>query len=334
MALSATDLSALGETPVTIRSTAFSNVHLRLDATGVTAPADEGGGTVNCRYGAGLTERFRVRPQTDGSFAFESVSFPKVYLRLDGRGVTAQTGTGGGKVNAQFNATAPGPWEKFHARDQADGSFSLESVSFPEVYLRMNGSGVTAATGSGGGTVNAQFGAAGGIHETFVLAMADQRLDFRMQRQEQTLWCWNAATVSTAVYYDPASPWTQGRLANAELERDDCIVGAGAVSPCNQGRWPDTALTRIGRLNVRSNAALTTVQIGAEMARNAPVIVNISWRGGGGHIVAVRGRSVIDGVDYVSVADPWEGDSDITYDAFRNRYQGTGTWTVSYKTQR
>lgn len=332
MALSVADLAVLGDTPVTIRSTAFSNVYLRMDANGVTAPADYGGGTVNAQYGAGLYERFRVRPQTDGSFAFESVAFPKVYLRMDGREVSTQTEFGGGTVNAQYSAAGPGPWEKFHTRPQTDGSVSLESAAFPKVYLRLIGSGVTATSGAGG-TVNAQFGAEGGIHEKFVLAMDDQRLDFRMQHQEQTMWCWNAATVSTAAFYDPASTWTQGKLANAELGRNDCAVGAGAVSPCNQGRWPDTALTRIGRLNARSNNALTNVQLGAELTRSAPVIVNIAWQGGGGHIVAVRGRSVINGVDYVSVADPWEGDSDVTYDVFRNRYQGSGTWTVSYKTK-
>jgi hypothetical protein len=34
------------------------------------------------------------------------------------------------------------------------------------------------------------------------------------------------------------------------------------------------------------------------------------------------------------VADPWYGDSDVTYDTFLNRYQGAGTWNVSYQTQR
>ncbi|WP_330182039.1 hypothetical protein OHB26_37885 [Nocardia sp. NBC_01503] len=333
MPLSAADLAALGDTPITIRSTAFSNVFLRMDASGVTAPADFGGGTVNCQYGAGAYERYRVRPQSDGSYAFESVAFPKVYLRMDGSGVTSQTESGGGTVNCQYGA-GPGPYEKYHASPQTDGSFSFESMAFPKVFLRVNGTGVTANTSTGGGTVNAQFGADGGIHEKFILTMDDQRLDFRMQHQEQTLWCWDAATVSTAAYYDPATPWTQCTLANAELGRNDCCVGAGAVSPCNQGRWPDTALTRIGRLNVRLNAALTNAQLGAEMAKSAPVIVNIAWQGGGGHIAALRGRSVSGGVDYVSVADPWYGDSDVTYDVFRNRYQGTGTWNVSYKTQR
>lgn len=334
MPLSAADLAALGDTPISIRSTAFANVYLRMNGSGVTSTTEAGGGTVNCQYGAGPYEKFRVRTQTDGSYSFESVAFPKVYLRMDATGVTTQTSTGGGKVNCQYTTGTPSAYERFHASPQQDGSFSLESMAFPKVYLRLNGTGVTAMTANGGGTVNSQFGADGGIHEKFYLTMDDQRLDFNMQRQEQTMWCWDAATVSTAAYYNPATAWTQCTLANEELGRNDCCVGAGAVSPCNQGRWPDTALQRVRHLNQRLNNALSSAQLGAEMAKSAPVVVNIAWQGGGGHIAAVRGRSVSNGVDYVSVADPWYGDSDVTYEVFRNRYQGNGTWNVSYKTQR
>lgn len=334
MPLSVADLATLGDTPITIQSTAFANVYLRMDGSGVTSSTDSGGGKVNCQFNAGANEKYKVRAQTDGSYSFESVAFPKVYLRMDGRGVTSQTESGGGTVNCQFIASAPGPWEKYKASPQANGSFSFESAAFPNVYLRLNGTGVTSNTSTGGGTVNCQFNANGGIHETFVLNMADQLINFAMQHQEQTMWCWDATSVSVAAFYDPATAWTQCSLANAELSRKDCCVAAGAVSPCNQGRWPDTALQRIGHWNTRLDSALTTAQLGAEMAKSAPVAVNIAWQGGGGHIAALRGRSLSNGVEHVSVADPWYGDSDVTYDTFRNRYQGSGTWNVSYKTQR
>lgn len=334
MPLSVADLATLGDTPITIRSTAFANVYLRMDGSGVTSFTGPGGGKVNCQFNAGAYEKYKVRAQTDGSYSFESVAFPKVYLRMDGSGVTSQTGSGGGTVNCQFIAGTPGPYEKYKASPQTDGSFSFESAAFPNVYLRLNGTGVTSNTSTGGGTVNCQFNANGGIHEKFFLNMDDQNLNFVMQHQEQTMWCWDAASVSVAKFYDPAAAWTQCSLANAELNRNDCCVPAGQVSPCNQGRWPDTALQRIEHLNQRLNSALTSAQLGAEMAKSAPVVVNIAWQGGGGHIAALRGRSLRDGADWVSVADPWYGDSDVTYDTFRNRYQGSGTWNVSYKTQR
>ena len=110
------------------------------------------------------------------------------------------------------------------------------------------------------------------------------------------------------------------------------------MSPCNWGRWPDTPLQTVGHLSERLDNALSSVQLGAELAKSAPVVVNIAWRDRngvitGGHIVALRGRSLRDGVEWVSVSDPWNGDSDMTYDNFRNRYPDNGLWNVSYRTK-
>lgn len=214
---------------------------------------------------------------------------------------------------------------------------SFESVAFPGIFLRLVGSGVTAASGPGG-TVNCQLNANGGANESFFLNLADQNINFAVQHQEQTWWCWDAVTVSVAKFYKPSAAWTQCSLANAEFARNDCCVGAGQVSPCNWGRWPDSPLTTVGVFKERLNNALTSLQLGAELARSAPVVVNIAWRDRngnitGGHIVALRGRSLRDGVEWVSVSDPWTGDSDMTYDNFRNNYPDNGLWNVSYKTK-
>ena len=331
MPVSAADLAALGDTPVTIGSRNYPNVYLRMDGTGVTAFNGNGGGQVNCQYTADATEKYKVRAQADGSYALESVAFPNVFLRLDGSGVTTQTANGGGWANCQYGP--PGAYEKFQVRAQADGSFSFESVAFPNVFLRLVGTGVTATTATGGGLVNAQFNASGGSAESFFLTMADQNINFVMQHQEQTNWCWDATSVSVAKFYDPATTWTQGGLANTTFGRNDCSVAAGQVSPCNWGQWPDGPLQTVKHLNQRLNNALTSAQLGAQIAKTAPVVVNIAWAGGGGHIVALRGRSQVGGVEHVSVGDPWYGDSDVTYDNFRNTYQGSGAWTVSYQTQ-
>jgi len=172
MSLSVADFAALGDAPITIQSTFFPNVYLRMDGTGVTTFTGPGGGTVNCQFGAGPLERFKLRAQADSSFSFESVAFPNVYLRMDGAGLpTVTAGPGGGTVNCQFGAE---PYEKFKLRAQADSSFSFESATaFPNVYLRMVGSGVTASTDGGGGIVNCQFNANGGGHEKFILNVAD-----------------------------------------------------------------------------------------------------------------------------------------------------------------
>ncbi|MTL14594.1 hypothetical protein GL307_24505 [Nocardia seriolae] len=331
MPLSAADLANLGNTPITIRSTAFANVYVRLDGSGVTAATDQGGGTVNCQYNAASYERFRVRPQRDGSYAFESVAFPNVVLRMDGSGVSTQTDNGGGKVNCQYGS--PGPYERFHASPQPDGTFSFESMAFPKVFLRLNGTGVTATSGAGGGTVNCQFAADGGTYEKFVLALADQRLDFQIQRQQQTQWCWAATSASVAAYFDAATPWTQCTVVNGEMGRNDCCGAAASTGVCNQPWYLDRALQRVGHFN-QIMGPMTTLQLGTELTNALPVGARVGWSGGGGHFMALRGRFVSNAVEYVSVADPWYGDSDVTDDVFRTRYQGSGTWTHSYKTKR
>jgi hypothetical protein len=88
-------------------------------------------------------------------FAIASVQFANVHLRMDGTGVTSMTPPGGGTVNCQFSV---GPFEKFRIEKQTDGTVAIASVQFPNVHLRMDGTGVTSMTPPGGGTVNCQFG--------------------------------------------------------------------------------------------------------------------------------------------------------------------------------
>ncbi len=126
-----------------------------MDGNGVTGFAGPGAGTVNCQYGIGPWEKFRIRKE-DVGYSFESVNFAGVYLRMDGNGVTSPQGPGAGVVNCQYGV---GPWEKFHIRSSVKGIYSVESVQFPGVFLRMDGNGVTQPTGPGGGIVNCQYGA-------------------------------------------------------------------------------------------------------------------------------------------------------------------------------
>ncbi|GIG68811.1 papain-like cysteine protease family protein [Phytomonospora endophytica] len=333
MPLSAADLAMIGDIPITIRSTAFANVYLRLDGSGVTSVTASGGGTVNCQFSAGSPgpyEKFKARKQADGTYALESAAFSGVYLRMDGTGVTSQTSSGGGTVNCQFGV---GAYEKFRFSAQTDGSFSVESATFPGVYLRMDGTGVTSSTDAGGGKVNAQYNANGGIHEKFFIAMADQRLDFAEQHQQQTQWCWAATSVSITAFYQPATTWTQCGLVNAEYGLDNCCGAAGAGAACNKPWYPDLALRRMEHLNQYLKRSLTLGEIGVELAKSAPFCVATYWRGGGGHAVVIRGRFVSNGVEYVSVSDPWDGDSDVTYDNFCNRYKDSGTWGNTYTTK-
>jgi len=90
--------------------------------------------------------------------AIQSVAFPNVFLRVDGSGCTTSVGPGCGIVNTQY---LHGPYEEFILHQNADGNWCIESNQFRNAYLRMDGSGISSSSGSGGGIVNAQYYAAG-----------------------------------------------------------------------------------------------------------------------------------------------------------------------------
>jgi len=60
------------------------------------------------------------------------------------------------------------PYNAAQVEPQDDGSYCFLSREFPNVYLRLDGTGITAPLPSGGGTVNAQYTNNGGLAEFIV----------------------------------------------------------------------------------------------------------------------------------------------------------------------
>lgn len=148
----------------TISSVQFPNVYLRMDGSSTTGFEPGGSGTVNCQFTAHSWERFKIVSQSNGSVTIESAVFPGVFLRMDGRGTVKPEPGGSGIVNCQFTAHS---WEHFKIAFQPNGAITFESVAFPGVFLRMDGSKTTKFEPGGSGTVNCQFGA--GPYEQFHL---------------------------------------------------------------------------------------------------------------------------------------------------------------------
>ena len=112
---------------------------LRLDGTGLNKFQPSGGGTAGTQSFIEVQETFYLIENTDGTVSFESTGFAKVFLRLDGSGVTAGviTPPGGGVVNGQFGSIT---LERFKiVKKGRDGIVGIESNSFPGRFLRMNG---------------------------------------------------------------------------------------------------------------------------------------------------------------------------------------------------
>jgi hypothetical protein len=156
------------------------------------------------------------------------------------------------------------------------------------------------------------------------------RLDFAMQHQQQTNWCWAAVATSVALFYDPASTWTQCTVANTELGRADCC-GAGASGACNVYGFLDTSLTTVGHLDHFTGSSSTFAAVQAEIDAGRPLCARTAWSGGGAHFLAIIGYRILQ--EMLAVDDPWYGKSDVSYATFGSSYQGSGSWTHSYFTQ-
>ena len=142
--------------PYAFESIQFPGVYLRMDGRKVKQFEDDGSGVVNAQYKAGSWEYFYIRKQERGTVAIESAAFPNVFLRMDGRGVVAPVDDGAGVVNCQASI---GPYELFRLHDEKGDTVTVESAEFSNVYLRLDGTGMTSPVDEGGGKVNCQFGA-------------------------------------------------------------------------------------------------------------------------------------------------------------------------------
>jgi hypothetical protein len=159
-------------------------------------------------------------------------------------------------------------------------------------------------------------------------------IDFEMQRQCHTNWCWAAAAASVASYYDPGTTWRQCTVANAELQRSDCCAW-----PCNVGCVPfnvtntlASPLNRVGHFEALRFRPSTRAEVVAQLESKRPLLARTAWMGGGAHFVAIVGYIPVE--DKVAVRDPFFESSEYEFDRFCNAYSSNvGRWTHSFYTK-
>jgi hypothetical protein len=165
--------------------------------------------------------------------------------------------------------------------------------------------------------------------------------NFKMQDQQQSMWCWDAIGVSVADYaLRYRNHWVQCEMYNAvKGTKDACNYGYRILAkddpplhpvPCNQGGWPRHSLGKAEVLGALSGVPAAWDGIVGQLAVACPVVCVVWWRTGGGHVVAITGAySTGDGaakVNFVVIDDPWDGHSTMTYDTFKSDYQHLGDW--------
>ena len=169
-------------------------------------------------------------------------------------------------------------------------------------------------------------GAASGVERKWTL------LSLQVPRQEQDNWCWAATSVGVARFYDSDSRWTQCRIVNRDLDRDDCCAD-GAGGPCDVYGYLERALGTVGHLERMTTGAAGPKQVASDIEARRPIGARVAWSGGGAHFLALGGWRELP-EPYVHVEDPWYGSSDVPYATLVNGYQGSGSWTHSYWTRR
>jgi len=159
------------------------------------------------------------------------------------------------------------------------------------------------------------------------------QVDFPIQRQLMSNWCWAACTVSICTFYEDGTNEDQRQFVADTLGNPICSSDAD-LDICNETFDFGIALDNVGHLTEKVDSVLTITQL--KNALNQGVVgCQLEIPGIGGHVVvAVQARTTGNNV-FVQVADPSDGSLLIMpYAELKNGYRGTGgSWIRSYLTK-
>lgn len=166
-------------------------------------------------------------------------------------------------------------------------------------------------------------------------------LEFQVQRQKNSEWCWAAVSASIEHFFDPSSELEQCRIVSRELHQACCgQLDNNKKETCNIPETLDGPLSKLGWLRkgpIRGPLSFEAIQ--KEIDANRPVGVLIRWRSdgelSGGHFITIAGyRVTAAGVPFVFLRDPFFPASHMTYDSFCDPqggyHDGQGVWSFHY----
>lgn len=161
-------------------------------------------------------------------------------------------------------------------------------------------------------------------------------LNFQIQKQLMSNWCWAAVTASINQFYLPASVLSQGDIVSTELDLPSC-KRTPPLPYCNKQFDLSVALDHLKLLDQTIDNVIYPDKILEEIISQRPVPCQVNFEDIGGHVVVIYGYRLNDARDtrnpYLSVADPQYGDSRfIAYNDLINNYRG-GIWVRTYLTQ-
>jgi hypothetical protein len=163
-----------------------------------------------------------------------------------------------------------------------------------------------------------------------------------MQHQQKSEWCWAAVSVSVDHFFRPDSAHTQCDIAGLVLELPCCDPSTPVQA--RQCNMPHDLHTVLGRLHLLAAEPvlkpLSFPAIQKAVDAGHPVCILIKWldndgQPSRGHFIAIDGYHVTpDQKQFLSIADPFFGPSEINYTMFcdpKGGYRdGRGVWFASF----
>jgi Papain-like cysteine protease AvrRpt2 len=123
-----------------------------------------------------------------------------------------------------------------------------------------------------------------------------------LHAQETSMWCW-ASSGQMVMNYLGGSV-VQCDEADKEFGKTDCC-NSPTPGGCVQGGWPQP--DKYGfTADTTADTALTWDQVRDQIfCKKKPFAFSWHWPGGGGHMMVAMGYTMIGGVNYVEVNNPW-----------------------------
>jgi hypothetical protein len=167
-------------------------------------------------------------------------------------------------------------------------------------------------------------------------------IDFEIQKQQHSDWCWAAVAASVDHYFDANSAWCQCRLASkmAKIEKlkvatcGNCETRKPMQAACNCPWFLQSALKIVHRLKGKPKPTnLKFSQILKKIKAGRPVCVEILWgKGPTAHYIVISGCAIgPKGERWVDIEDPYYGSSTWLFEEFRSNYEyAQGKWITTF----
>jgi hypothetical protein len=171
-------------------------------------------------------------------------------------------------------------------------------------------------------------------------------INFKIEKQEHSDWCWAAVASSVDRYFNPKSPWCQCRLASrmAKLEKlkvrtcGNCKTRRPTAEACNQPWYLQKALKIVGRLKGQPlPGPLSFSKIRKTLEAGKPVCVMVLWgKGPEAHFVVISGCvKGAHGERWLDIEDPDMGSATWLFEEFRSNYQYyKGRWNFTFMVEK